>query len=137
MLLTILRTAFLAYVRVLLCLQGLYLGFWTWALWPSRGPGSESWAMLGLEPLFAFLALATIVAAILLRPGRRWAAITAVVIEALWAALAAALVYKAFKDRPLDFHFLCLVTVAATLFLIAVVGLLLRPVRAYAGLVRR
>jgi hypothetical protein len=51
--------------------------------------------------------------------------------------LAAALAYKTLKDWPLDFHFLCLVTAAATLFLVAIAGLLLRPVRAYAGLVRR
>jgi hypothetical protein len=137
MLLTILRTAFLAYVRVLLCLQGLYLGFWAWALWPGRGLHGEFWVPLGLELLFALLGLASIVAAVLLRPGRRWAAIAAILIEALWAALAAALVYKTLKDWPLDFHFLCLVTAAATLFFVAIAGLLLRPVRAYAGLVRR
>ncbi|MGD0703231.1 MAG: hypothetical protein ABSA02_25515 [Trebonia sp.] len=137
MVLTILRTAFLSYVRVLLCLQGLYLGFWAWDLWPGRGPRSEFWALLGLELLFAFLSLATIGAAVLLRRGRRWAAIAAILIEALWAALAAAAAYKTLKDWPLDFQFLCQVTAAAALFIAAVAGLLLRPVRAYAGLVRR
>jgi hypothetical protein len=137
MMLTILRTAFLTYVRVLLCLQGLYLGFWAWGLWPGRGSHGEVWALLGLELFFAFLSLATIAAAVLLRRGRRGAAITAILIEALWAALAAAAAYKTLKDWPLDFHFLCLVTAAAALFLVAVVGLLLRPIRAYSGLVRR
>jgi hypothetical protein len=137
MLLTILRTAFLAYVRVLLCLQGMYLGFWAWILWPRRESHVQFWAPLGLALLFAFLSLAGIAAALLLRRGRRWAAIAAILIEALWAAAAAALWYKTLKDWPLDWQFLQLMTAAAALFLVAVVGLLLRPVRAYAGLVRR
>jgi hypothetical protein len=137
MMLTILRTAFLAYVRLLLCLQGLYLGFWAWGLWPERAPQGDFWALLILELVLAFLALAPIAAAVLLRPGRRWAAIAAILIEALWATLAAAIAYKTLKDWPLDLHLLGEVTAAAALFGVAVVGLLLRPVRAYAGLVRR
>ena len=90
MMLTILRTAFLAYVRVLLCLQGLYLGFWAWGLWPGRAPQGDFWALLALDLVLVFFALATIVAAVLLRPGRRWAAVAAILIEALWATLAAA-----------------------------------------------
>ena len=40
----VLRTAFLVYVRVLLCLQGMFLGFWAWALWPlERQPRSLPW----------------------------------------------------------------------------------------------
>jgi hypothetical protein len=137
MMLTILRTAFLAYVRVLLCLQGLYLGFWAWGLWPGSAPHGDFWAFLVLELVLAFLGLATIVAAVMLRRGRRWAAIAAILIEALWATLAAAIAYKTLKDWPLDLHLLGEVTAAAALFLVAVLGLLLRPVRAYAGLVRR
>jgi hypothetical protein len=137
MMLSILRAAFLAYVRLLLCVQGLYLGFWAWTFWPGRAPQGDFWALLGLELLFAFLGLATIAAAVLLRPGRRWAAIAAILIEALWATLAAAIAYKTLKYWPLDLHLLGAVTVAAALFGVAVVGLLLRPVRAYAGLVRR
>ena len=137
MMLTILRTAFLAYVRVLLCLQGMFLGFWAWALWPVRETPTQFWAPLGLALLFSFLGLAVIAAALLLRRGRRWAAIAAILIEALWAALAAALAYKTLKDWPLDLQLLWQVTAGAALFLVAVVGLLLPPVRAYAGLVRR
>jgi len=137
MMLTVLRTAFLAYVRVLLCLQGMYLGFWAWVLWPGREPHTQFWAPLGLALLFTFLGLAGIVAALLLRRGRRWAAIAAILIEALWAAVAAALGYKTLKDWPLDWQLLWQVTAGAALFLVTVAGLLLRPVRAYAGLVRR
>jgi hypothetical protein len=137
MMLTILRTAFLAYVRVLLCLQGMYLGFWAWVLWPGREPHTQFWARLGLTLLFTFLGLAGIVAALLLRRGRRWTAIAAILIEALWAAAAAALGYKTLKDWPLDWQLLLLLTAGAALFLVTVAGLLLPPVRAYAGLVRR
>jgi hypothetical protein len=137
MMLTILRTAFLAYVRVLLCLQGLYLGFWAWGLWPGWTPHGDFWAFLVLELVLAILGLATIVAAVMLGRGRRWAAIAAMLIEALWATLAAAIAYKTLKDWPLDLHLLGEVTAAAALFGVAVLGLLLRPVRAYAGLVRR
>jgi hypothetical protein len=136
MMLTMLRTAFLAYVRVLLCLQGLYLGFWAWVLWPRREAHTQFWAPLGVALLLAVLGLAGIVAALLLRRGRRWAAIAAILIEALWAAVAAAVGYKTLKDWPLDWQLLQLVTVGAALFLVAVAGMLLRPVRAYAGLVR-
>jgi hypothetical protein len=136
MMLTILRTAFLAYVRVLLCLQGLYLGFWAWVLWPGRGSHTQFWTLLGFALLLSFLGLAGIVAALLLRRGRRWAAIVAILVEALWAAVAAAVAYKTFKDWPLDWQLLKEVTAATALFLVAVVGLLLRPIRAYAGLVR-
>ena len=76
-------------------------------------------------------------AALLLRRGRRWAATTAILIEALWAAVAAAVGYKTLRDWPLDWPLLQVATAGAVLFLVAVGGLLLPPVRAYAGLVRR
>jgi hypothetical protein len=66
MVLTILRTAFLVYVRLLLCLQGLYLGFWAWSLWPVQEPATALWARLGLSLLFA-------AAGLLLRPVRAYA----------------------------------------------------------------
>jgi hypothetical protein len=90
MMLTMLRTAFLAYVRVLMCLQGMYLMF--------LGVGS-SFSVAGWDhnlvwvpsafTLIAIPGLAQIVTAVLLRRGRRWAAIAAILIEALWAAAAA------------------------------------------------
>jgi hypothetical protein len=139
--LTVLRTAFLAYVRVLLCLQGLYLLFLAFLFFPVGHGLNGSDIRLGwlLAPalLATSLGVAGIVAAVMLRRGRRWAAIAAILIEGLWALVAAALWYKTIKDLPLDFHFLLVLTAAAALFLVAVVGLLLRPVRAYAGLVRR
>jgi hypothetical protein len=130
-LLTVLRTAFLVYVRVLLCLQGLFLLFLVWAVF-SRG------VPIAVVLLFSLLGLAQIVTAFLLRRGRRWAAISAILIEVLWALVAAALGYKTLKDwPPLDLQALWQLTAVTALFLVTIFGLLLRPVRVYAGLVRR
>ena len=129
-LLTVLRTAFLVYVRVLLFLQGLFLVFLVWAVF-SRG------VPIAIVLLVSFLGLAQIVTALLLRRGRRWAAISAILIEALWALAAAALGYKTIRDWPLDLQLLEQLTAVTALFLATIFGLLLRPVRAYAGLVRR
>jgi hypothetical protein len=129
-LLTVLRTAFLVYVRVLLFLQGLFLVFLVWAVF-SRG------VPIAIVLLVSFLGLAQIVTAVLLRRGRRWAAISAILIEALWALAAAALGYKTIRDWPLDLQLLEQLTAVTALFLATIFGLLLRPVRAYAGLVRR
>jgi hypothetical protein len=134
---TMLRTVFLVYVRVLLCLQGAYLGFWAWRFSPFREPHIQFRLRLGFTLFFVFLGLVPVVAALRLRQGRRWAAITAILIEALWAALAALLWYETLKDWPFDWPLFQLLTLAGVLCLAAVAGLLLRPVRAYAGLIRR
>jgi hypothetical protein len=129
-LLTVLRTAFLVYVRVLLFLQGLFLVFLVWAVFSGGVP-------IAIVLLFSFLGLAQIATALLLRRGRRWAAISAILIEALWALVAAALGYKTIRDWPLDLQLLEQLTAVTALFLVTIFGLLARPVRAYAGLVRR
>jgi hypothetical protein len=113
----------------------MWLGLWSYVWWP--GEPSQFWAPLGLTLLFPFLGLAGIVAALLLWPGRRWAAIAAILIEAGWGAMAAALGCKILEGWPRDSQLLWQVTAAAALFLVAAAGLLLPPVRAYTGLVRR
>jgi hypothetical protein len=130
---TMLRTAFLAYVRVLLCLQGLYLLFWAWAVSFDQGPDTRVWVLLTLGLIVGLLGLGQIVTAVLLRRGRRGAAIAAIVIEALWTAAAAAGCAVSLSGAPAGQHL-----AGAALFLVAVAvfGLLLQPVRAYAGLVR-
>ena len=129
-LLTVLRTAFLVYVRVLLFLQGLFLLFLVWAVFARGVP-------IAVVLIFSLLGLAEIATAIMLRRGRRWAAISAILIEVLWALVAAALGYKTIKDWPLNLQLAEQLTAVTALFLVTIFGLLLRSVRAYAGLVRR
>jgi hypothetical protein len=130
--LTMMRTAFLAYVRILLCLQGVYLMFIGWLASSDQGPDTRTWALYTLALIAALLGLAEIVTAFLLRRGRRRAAIAAIVIETLWAAAAAIGCAASMNGSPVWQFF-----AGAVLFLVAVAGLLLPPVRAYAGLVRR
>jgi len=129
-LLTVLRTAFLVYVRVLLCLQGVLLVFLGWAVFSGGVP-------IAVVLILCLLGLVEIATALLLRRGRRAAAISAILIEVLWALVAAALGYKTLKDWPLNLQLLEHLTAVTALFLVTIFGLLLRPVRAYAGLVRR
>lgn len=147
----VLRTTFLVYVRVLLCLQGLGLLFLAWEFGSvrghsltGRGSGATLWPLVVFALILAVGGLAVILTAVRLRRGRRRAAMAAIAIESLWAVAAAAIVldtlretvdafeYGGHPDEALPWWFYA----AATLSLVAMVGLLLRPVRAYAGLVR-
>ena len=72
------RTAFLVYVRVLLCLQGLGLLFLAWAFisdrghgLPGRGSGATLWPLVAFALILALVGLAIILTAVLLRRGRR------------------------------------------------------------------
>ena len=147
----VLRTAFLVYVRVLLCLQGLGLLFLAWAIIPDRGhglPGRGSgaiiWPLVALALILTLLGLAIILTAVLLRRGRPRAAMAAIAIESLWAVAAAAIVLDTLREAVDAFEYgghpdVALpwwLFAAAALSLVAIVGLLLRPVRAYSGLVR-
>jgi drug/metabolite transporter (DMT)-like permease len=147
----VLRTAFLVYVRVLLCLQGLGLLFLAWAIIPDRGhglPGRGSgaiiWPLVALALILTLLGLAIILTAVLLRRGRPRAAMAAIAIEALWAVAVAAIVLDAVRETVDAFEYgghpdealPWWLFAGGALFLVATVGLLLRPVRAYTGLVR-
>jgi hypothetical protein len=147
----VLRTAFLVYVRVLLCLQGLGLLFSAWAFssvrghgLPGRGSGAIVWPLVAFALILAVGGLAIILTAVLLRRGRRRAAMAAIAIESLWAVAAAAIVLDTLREAVDAFEYgghpdVALpwwLFAAAALSLVAIVGLLLRPVRAYSGLVR-
>lgn len=144
MVMIMLRTAFIVYVRVLLCLQGvcLLLLAGTTAF---RSSGIAPGDLLVLALIAALLGLAAIAAAALLGPGRRRAAVTAIAIEGLWTVAACALMLAALREAADTFEntrggvqlpplWLFALTV---LLLVTTAGLLLRPVRAYGGLVRR
>ena len=147
----VLRTAFLVYVRVLLCLQGLGVLFLASVFIPDRGhglPGRGSgailWPLVAIALILVVLGLAIILTAVLLRRGRRRAAMAAIAIESLWAVAAAAIVLDTLREAVDAFEYgghpdVALpwwLFAAAALSLVAIVGLLLRPVRAYTGLVR-
>jgi hypothetical protein len=147
----VLRTAFLVYVRVLLCLQGLGLLFVAWAIIPDRGtglPGRGSggivWPLVTIALILTLVGLAFILTGVLLRRGRRRAAMAAIAIESLWVVAAAAIVLDTLREAVDAFEYgghpdealPGWLYAAAMLSLVAVVGLLLRPVRAYTGLVR-
>jgi len=151
MVLIMLRTAFLVYVRVLLCLQGLGLLFLAWGIIPDRGhglPGRGSGGILGplvaLALILTLAGLAIILTAVLLRRGRRRSAMAAIAIESLWVVAAAAIVLDVLRETVDAFEYgghpdeslPWWLYAAAILSLVAIVGLLLRPVRGYTGLVR-
>ena len=147
----VLRTAFLVYVRVLLCLQGLGLLFVAVAFVSVRGhglggqeSGANLWPFVAFALILALLGLAVILTAVLLRRGRRRAAMAAIAIESLWAVAAAAIVLDTLREAVDAFEYgghpdealPWWLYAAAMLSLVAIVGLLLRPVRAYTGVVR-
>jgi len=138
----VLRTAFLVYVRVLLCLQGVFLLFLAGVtIFGGGGLSSTRGSLIALMVIAALFGVAAIVTAVRLGQGRRRAAMAAIAIESLWAVAAAAIVldtlreavdafeYGGHPDEALPWWFYT----AALLFLGAIVGLLLRPVRAYTG----
>jgi hypothetical protein len=144
--LTALRTAFLVYVRVLLCLQGLCLLIVPWLFVPHGVHGTALGPLPVLVLAVSLPGLAMIVTAVMLRRGRRRAAVAAIAIEALWAAAAAALALDALRTAVDTFQYGGSHTsfalpwrwlAVAALLLVTVAGLLVRPVRAYSGLVRR
>ncbi len=125
-----LRTAFLAYVRVLLCLQGSYLTFQVWKDFAD----SANVVVLSFTLIGTYFGLAGILTAVMIRRGRRGAVVAAIAIEALWVAGAAALGNLGrFSGGQGEVRFFAV----AALSLITLVGLLLPPARAYAGLARR
>jgi hypothetical protein len=140
----VLRTAFLVYVRVLLCLQGVFLLFLAGVLIFGFGVSVTRAPLIVLMAIAAVIGVVGIVTAVQLGPGRPRAAMAAIAIESLWAVAVAAVVletlheavdafeYGGHPDEALPWWFYA----AGALFLVAIVGLLLRPVRAYAGLVR-
>ena len=78
------RTATLAYVRVLLCLQGLYLAFLGREVFHFRDLNAGILGPLAFIGIYGVLGLGEIVTAILLRGSRPRVMIVAIVTAALW-----------------------------------------------------
>jgi FtsH-binding integral membrane protein len=78
------RAAALVYMRLLLCLQGLYLVFLGWLVFLGRDPGaSVRWA-LAFVLVYSVLGVGEIVTAILPRHDHPGVMIAAIVTAALW-----------------------------------------------------
>jgi hypothetical protein len=143
--LIVLRTAFFIYVRVLLCLQGVFLPFLAGVLIFGQGLDGARGPLIVPMAIAAVFGLAGILTAVRLGPDRPRAAMAAIAIESLWAAAVAAIVLETLHEAVDAFEYgghpdqsiPWWLYAAGALFLVAIVGLLLRPVRAYAGLVRR
>jgi hypothetical protein len=78
------RTAALAYMRVLLCLQGLYLVFLGREVFHFRDLNASILEVLAFIAVYCVLGLGEIVTAILLRRGSPRVMIVAIVTAALW-----------------------------------------------------
>jgi hypothetical protein len=141
----LLRTAFLIYVRVLLCLQGVFLLFLAGVMIFGQGLGGARGPLIVPLAIAALFGLAGIVTAVRLGPGRPRAAMAAIAIELLWVVAAAAIVLETLREAVDAFEYgghpdealPWWLYAAGALFIVAIVGLMLRPVRAYAGLGRR
>ena len=117
------------YVRLLMCAQALF------AITTSLDTVSS----LSLEPLAVRIAHVSVdmvfgvigIAAVLfLGRGRWWAVIAAIMVEAGWTLLAVnSAANNGYQQHREDYY------VAAALSAIAIIGMLLRPFRAYCGLV--
>ena len=117
-----------AFTRLLLCVQGVFIAVIAWA------------GLLGLEPgaprtpneidavIGSVIALGSFAIAWRIGRGRRWAAATALAIEGLWAVVA--LVSAALPPGPSRWDYIFGFLIAVT----AITGLLVRPVRLYLGL---
>ena len=116
-----LKVAVIAYVFLLMLVQGVFYTAAGLVDYLDPGPGGFQW---GPDNIFSLLTLifgvlAVLTGFFLLLRGWRWAAVAAIAIEVVWLGLAGSSI------------------AADALFLAAIVGLLLKPVRSYRGPVRR
>jgi hypothetical protein len=132
MLTTLARRIVLIYVCALLVVQGLFHVIFGWLAFLGRGPDTRWVAFFLLALIATALGAVEVSAAVFLTRGRRWAAIVAIVLEVLWTAIAVVSAASDSGGPPVGQYY-----VGAALFLAAIIGLLLKPVRSYCGLARR
>jgi hypothetical protein len=128
----LIRRVVILYLRQLLCLQSLFIAWLGWAGFLGRGPDTIMLTFLIMALIATIFAAAGIVAALAMTQGRRWAAIVALVVAVLWAAVALlSATANSGSARVGQYYF------GLAIFLTAIIGLLLKPVRSYCGLARR
>jgi hypothetical protein len=132
MLSILMRIIVLVYVCALLVVQGLFHLIFGWLDFLGRGPDTQWVAFFLLALITTVLGAVEISVAVFLTRGRRWAAVAAIVIEALWIAIAVVSAASDSGGPPVGQYY-----VGTVLFLAAIIGLLFKPVRSYCGLVRR
>jgi len=124
------------YARVLVIVQGLFIMGLLWLATLHAGGGGVSpmaYVFLGaIATVVTAVSVTGIVAALLMRPGRRWAPIAVIILEALWTTVS---LKSAVADRGGTSA--GQLYAAGVLSLAAIIGLLMPPARAYCGLMWR
>jgi hypothetical protein len=118
------------YTQALLCIQAVFIAAIAWAALATLEPGVSRAPNTTAALLASALAAASVVTAMLMKQGRKWAAVSAIAIEGLWTVTA--LVYAALPSGPPRWQYL----LGFALSLTVLIGLLLKPVRSYFAVTR-
>src|ERR1700722_5083893 len=113
------------YTRILLCLQAVFIAVIAWYILLTIEPGAPRQANTIGALIASVLAAIGVATAVLMKRGRRAAAVAAFAIETLWDVVS--FVNAALPAGPPRSEYL----LGGVLSLIALVGLLLSPVRSY------
>ena len=119
----------IVFTRALLCIQGVFIATIAWAALATLQPGAPRGANTVAALLGTAVAVAGVLTAVLMRQRQKWAAVSAIAIEGLWTVVAVWSV--ALPSGPSRWGYL----LGAALPLIALIGLSLKPVRSYFGLI--
>jgi hypothetical protein len=119
------------FTRALLCIQAVFIATIAWAALLGLQPGDPRTPNIIAAMVASAVAAFGIAVAILMKRGRRWAAVSAFAAECAWTALA--LGSAALPPGPSRWQYL----LGAALSLTAVTGLSLKPVRSYFAVARR
>jgi hypothetical protein len=118
------------FTQALLCIQAVFIAAIAWAALATLEPGVSRAPNTTAALLASALAAASVATAMLMKQGRKWAAVSAIAIEGLWTV--AALVYAALPEGPPRSQYL----LGFAFSLTALIGLLLKPVRSYFAITR-
>ena len=120
---TLVVRSVVCFTRALLCIQGVFIGTLGWAAWAAVPPGESRTPNTIAALLASVVAVSSFATAVHMRQGRKWAAISAVAIEALWAV--ASLWDAMLPAGPPRWQYI----LGFALALAALTGLALKPVR--------
>jgi hypothetical protein len=118
------------FTQILLCLQAMFIAFTAWYILLTIEPGAPRGPNAIAAVIASVIAVISFVTAILMKRGRKWAAVTALAIEVLWAV--ASFISAALPPGPPRWEYF----LGGVLSLMAIVGLMLKPVRSYLSVTR-